>query len=382
MFSWFANMKTMGKLMLGFALVGAIMAIVGYVGVVNMGKINESVDNINNVQLKPLMLATKVRGLVYQMRGQTLTAVLTHNPADREEALAKVKDLNKQVDEIRDTFAKTIKAESVQKAYDEFVKAYDDYRAYRDNTVFKLLLAGDQPGALAALKGEAAGKFKASIDTLNAVVDVKVKVAQGKYDDAVKTYADSKAMLTGVIIGGIGLGLFLGWVIARGIARGLGQVNEVAQKAAEGDLTERVALTTTDEVGTMGRAFDRMMENIARVVGEVRRGSVQVASASGQISSGTQDLSQRTSEQASSLEETTAAMEQMTSTIKQNADNAKQANQLAIAAREVAENGGQVTAKAVASMDEINKSSKKIADIIGVIDEIAFQTNLLALNAA
>nr|MBI3614075.1 HAMP domain-containing protein [Nitrospirota bacterium] len=207
-------------------------------------------------------------------------------------------------------------------------------------------------------------------------------VAQRKYDEANKVYADSKALLAGIIIGGIGLGLFLGWVIARMIASGLSQVNDVAQKAAEGDLSKRVLIDTKDEIGAMGNAFNQMMDNIARVVGEVRNGSEQVSSASGQISAGTQDLSQRTSEQASALEETSSAMEEMTSTVKQNADNAKQANQLGIAARETAEKGGQVTAKAVVSMEEINKSSKKIADIIGVIDEIAFQTNLLALNAA
>ncbi|MBI5854524.1 MAG: MCP four helix bundle domain-containing protein, partial [Nitrospirae bacterium] len=367
MWNWFGNMKTMWKLMLGFSLVGGIMAFVGYLGISNMGRVNDSTENIYNVQLKPLMTLTKTRGLVHQMRAATLTAILTQSAADREEALAKVKDLNKQVDEHREAFAKTIKAEEVQKAYDNFVKIYDDYRNYRDSSVLKPLLAGDQSGALANLKSE---------------VDVKVTIAQRKYDEANKVYADSKALLTGMILGGIALGLFLGWVIARMISRGLAQVNDVAQKAAQGDLTKRAAIDTKDELGTMGAAINAMMESIAKVVGEVRRGTEQVSSASAQISSGNQDLSQRTSEQASALEETSSAMEQMTSTVKQNADNAKQANQQGIAARETAEKGSHIVTPAVTSMEEINKSSKKIADIIGVIDEIAFQTNLLALNAA
>ncbi len=382
MLSWFGNMKTMWKLMVGFALVGGIMAFVGYMGVANMGRINESTENIYNVQLKPLMTLTKMRGLVHQMRAYTMTAVLTQSAADREDALAKVKDFSKQFDDNKEAFAKSIKAEEVQKAYEEFNKAYEDYRNYRDTAVYKPLLAGDQPGALANLKADGAVKFKASIEAINKLVDVKVMIAQRKYDEANKVYADSKALLTGVIVGGIGLGLLLGWVIARLIAKGLNQVNDVAQRAAEGDLTKRVSIDTKDEIGTMGAAFNKMMENIARVVGEVRNGSEQVSSASAQISVGTQDLSQRTSEQASALEETSSAMEEMTSTVKQNADNAKQANQLGIAARETAEKGSQVVSQAVSSMDEINKSSKKIADIIGVIDEIAFQTNLLALNAA
>jgi methyl-accepting chemotaxis protein len=171
------------------------------------------------------------------------------------------------------------------------------------------------------------------------------------------------------------------WVGRRGAASII-QVSEVAQRAAEGDLNKRVTVTTNDELGTMGRAMNAMLDNLVQVVTEVRQAAEHVSTASSEITQGNEDLSQRTSAQAGALEETSASMEEMTSTIKQNADNAKQANQLAVAAREVAEKGGAVTDKAVEAMDEINKSSKKIADIINVIDEIAFQTNLLALNAA
>ncbi len=171
------------------------------------------------------------------------------------------------------------------------------------------------------------------------------------------------------------------WVGRRG-AKSLIQVSEVAQRAAEGDLTKRVTVMSNDELGTMGRAMNAMLDNLVQVVAEVRQAAEHVSTASGEITQGNEDLSQRTSAQAGALEETSASMEEMTSTIKQNADNAKQANQLAVAAREVAEKGGAVTDKAVEAMAEINKSSKKIADIINVIDEIAFQTNLLALNAA
>ncbi|MEW6542930.1 MAG: methyl-accepting chemotaxis protein [Nitrospirota bacterium] len=382
MFAWFSNMKTMAKLMLGFSLVGAIMAFVGYTGLTNMGRINESTENIYTVQLKPLMTLTKVRGMVHQVRSWVVQAVLADDPADRTQALAKLEELKKQIDEGSQAFEQTIRSEEVKKAYDDFTKALGEYREVRDGTVLKLVQAGDRVGATAAMRGEGAAKYKAVVEAINRLADTKTMIAQRKYDEANRVYADSKALLTGIIVGGIGLGLFLGWVIARMIAKGLAQVNNVAQRAAEGDLTKRVSIDTKDEIGTMGAAFNQMMEAIARVVGEVRHGSEQVSSASAQISAGTQDLSHRTSEQASALEETSSAMEEMTSTVKQNADNAKQANQLGIAARDTAEKGSQVVAQAVASMDEINKSSKKIADIIGVIDEIAFQTNLLALNAA
>ncbi len=187
-----------------------------------------------------------------------------------------------------------------------------------------------------------------------------------------------------VMAGVVCLGLIcpMGLWIGRRGANSLIAVSQVAQRAAEGDLTKRVTVTTKDELGMLGKAMNAMMDNLASVVNKVRQAAESVSAASGQITQGNEDLAQRTSAQASALEETSASMEEMTSTIKQNADNAKQANQLAVAAREVAEKGGTVTDKAVEAMGEINKSSKKIADIINVIDEIAFQTNLLALNAA
>ena len=166
------------------------------------------------------------------------------------------------------------------------------------------------------------------------------------------------------------------------IAKPLQDTQRVVRAIAEGDLTQPVTETYQGEFQKIKEGLNQAIDNLTKVVTTVREGADAVALASEEITKGNEDLSQRTSGQASALEETSASMEEMTSTIKQNADNAKQANQLAVAAREVAEKGGAVTVKAVEAMNEINKSSKKIADIINVIDEIAFQTNLLALNAA
>ncbi len=190
----------------------------------------------------------------------------------------------------------------------------------------------------------------------------------------------SKVLMTGLIC--LALLIPVGWWVGRKGASSLSAICTVAQQAADGDLSARAPVTSNDELGQLGQGMNSMLDNIANVVGEVRQAAEHVSTASSEITQGNEDLSQRTSAQAGALEETSASMEEMTSTIKQNADNAKQANQLAVAAREVAEKGGAVTDKAVDAMGEINKSSKKIADIINVIDEIAFQTNLLALNAA
>jgi methyl-accepting chemotaxis protein len=157
---------------------------------------------------------------------------------------------------------------------------------------------------------------------------------------------------------------------------------ELAKRVAGGDLTASIAVTSSDETGQLMQALKDMNESLARIVVEVRSGTASMATASEQIASGNQDLSARTEEQASSLEETASSMEELTGTVKQNADNARQANQLAESASEVALRGGAVVSQVVDTMGSINESAKRIVEIIGVIDGIAFQTNILALNAA
>ena len=162
----------------------------------------------------------------------------------------------------------------------------------------------------------------------------------------------------------------------------LAEAQQALSAMAQGDLTQAMAGTYQGELEQIKTSINAALTNLSSTIATVREAVDAVSSGSEQITKGNEDLSQRTSEQAGALEETSASMEEMTSTVKQNADNAKQANQLAIAARDTADKGGAVTKKAVDAMGEINQSSKQIADIITVIDEIAFQTNLLALNAA
>ena len=179
------------------------------------------------------------------------------------------------------------------------------------------------------------------------------------------------------------LGLTIAWMIARGITRPLSQALALAEKVAAGDLSAADAPTTgRDETAQLMRALQGMRQRLATIVGEVRTGSHSIATASVEIASGNLDLSSRTEEQASALQQTAASMEQLTSAVRQNADNARQANQLAVSTSELAERGGVVVGEVVDTMGAIDVSSRKVVDIIGVIDGIAFQTNILALNAA
>jgi methyl-accepting chemotaxis protein len=186
----------------------------------------------------------------------------------------------------------------------------------------------------------------------------------------------------------LGIGIALSGIVLlviRSTEKSLGgdpeDVAEIAHKIAAGDLAATVTTKANDQSSLLF-AMKTMRDSLAKIVGEVRQGTDTIATASAQIAAGNMDLSSRTEQQASSLEETAASMEELTSTVKQNADNARQANQLAESASGVAVKGGQVVAQVVDTMSAINSSSKKIVDIIGVIDGIAFQTNILALNAA
>jgi methyl-accepting chemotaxis protein len=201
--------------------------------------------------------------------------------------------------------------------------------------------------------------------------------------------ADGAAVMSGavvqlIIIAALTLGAIVafGVMLTHSITRPLKNAVGIAQAVASGDLTGRINVESTNETGKLLSALKEMSEKLAEIVGRVRQGSDTIATATSQIASGNLDLSARTEEQASSLEETAASMVELTSTVKQNTGNAVQANELAISASAVAIKGGSVVAKVVDTMESINASSKKIQDIIGVIEGIAFQTNILALNAA
>jgi methyl-accepting chemotaxis protein len=239
--------------------------------------------------------------------------------------------------------------------------------------VAEFSLAKDK-GAMDAFRGLHAEFDKAERDLL---------VARSADADAMRS-TNRTAVIGGsalAVLLGIGLGLW----ITRSITRQLGgepdEAARVAQEIAKGNLGVNVQVRSGDEASLMASMKD-MRDSLATIVGQVRAGSDSITTGSTQIAAGNQDLSSRTEQQASSLEETASSMEQLTSTVRQSADNAQQANQLARSASEAASRGGDVVGQVVGTMDEITASSKKIADIIGVIDGIAFQTNILALNAA
>jgi methyl-accepting chemotaxis protein len=195
-------------------------------------------------------------------------------------------------------------------------------------------------------------------------------------------YEQHRNMLIAVCVAALVAAILAGIVVIRSITGPMNEAVALAQAVAAGDLTRRIEVKNNDEVGKLVHALSSMNTSLCAIVTQVRQSSDGIATGSTEIANGNADLSQRTEEQASALEETAASMEELNATLKLNADNAKQANQLAVGASAVAVKGGDVVGEVVATMKDINDSSKRIADIIGVIDGIAFQTNILALNAA
>jgi len=242
---------------------------------------------------------------------------------------------------------------------------------------------------------------KTEQSTIDRLVNDKMNPALSAYEEGVAKLSEfqqrlfdaSKSRVAEVATSGRGLlagfgilavifGATLAWWLSRSITRPLRSAVVLADAVASGDLSTRVKVTSSDEAGQLMAALNTMNDKLNALVTQVRSGADSISTAAGEVSSGNQDLSARTEQQASSLEETAASMEELTSTVKHNADNARQANQLALAASGVAERGGAVVEQVVGTMQEIREASGKIADIIGVIDGIAFQTNILALNAA
>lgn len=194
--------------------------------------------------------------------------------------------------------------------------------------------------------------------------------------------AQSRILLLIVEIAALLFGVSCAWLLTRSIVRPLRQAVEISRKVANGDLTTEIQIKRTDEVGQLLMSLQGMNTNLRNIVNNVRTGTVTIATASREIAAGNMDLSSRTESQASALEETASAMEELISTVRSNADNAREASELASSASSIAIEGGNAVDDMVQTMGEINASSKKIVDIISVIDGIAFQTNILALNAA
>lgn len=257
--------------------------------------------------------------------------------------------------------------------------------AWRDklDQVVKAVKSGDfSPATMAFFLQAGRVEGEAAVKALTVYRDFQVKQAHDEFMAAENRYHNALLVFAlAILLGGLPA-VVLTFMLLTRLRLGFSLAAETASSIAGGDLSRTVQIAGSDEIGHLLGQMEIMRSNLHRVIGQVRNGSDSIASAAREVATGTLDLSNRTEQQASSLEQTAAASEQLTSTVQNNAENASQANQLAASASDVASRGGAVVSQVVDTMQAINTSSRKIVDIIGVIDGIAFQTNILALNAA
>jgi methyl-accepting chemotaxis protein len=353
-------------------------------GLVSVNAVRAGLDNIASDKTPKVFASASIINQVDAIAIALRNMMLTDDAADRQrqvEVINKSREIiKKEVDYLSATVVSSEGKALLAQVLEQRIKYIDG-----QNALIALILA-DMPDEakkfLGAQLRPILGAYKNAI--LN-FIELSKKQVHTAQTDAQAEHEQARSLLMGLSVIALGLAALVGWLIARSILGELGgepkEAADLARAVALGDFTRNTNITSTNAASLMSSLVE-MQKNLATVVSNVRTGAEGVATASAEISQGNNDLSARTESQASALEETAASMEELSSTVKQNADSARQANQLAANASTVAIRGGEVVGQVVETMKGINESSRKISDIISVIDGIAFQTNILALNAA
>ncbi len=375
----FQNLKIGARLGLAFGLVLVITALISGMAIWRLNTLKVASEDLATIELERNSLAQSWTANINLNWVRTSAAL---HAADLAEVAVLQKDMSetsKSISESQKRMVTLIQDEKGKELMADIAKKRELYSGPRAE-LLKRKLAGDNVSADAdrSLKPLAQDYLKA-MDNLEK--NMNERLAQSQTLAASIARTSQMIIGSGAILAAV-LGLLFAWLATRSITVPLQRAVASAESIRQGDLSARLEVSGHDETGQLLRALSDMKDNLARIVGDVRLGSEGVSTASAEIAQGNHDLSARTEQQASALEETAASMEELSATVKQNADSARQANQLAMSASTVAIKGGEVVGQVVETMKGINDSSRKIADIISVIDGIAFQTNILALNAA
>ncbi len=373
------NLKIGVRLSIAFGLLLVLMAFMTVMGVWRLQDVAQATAHMEEATVKERMAQEWIRGIATNTV-RTFARLRTANPEEEKVLTAEMTAVSAQVSKVQKELEPLILSTEGRQMLAAVAEQRKTYSAIRD-VAFKLKEEGsvDLQNTVDNKMTPAANSY---IQSVQGVVDFQKTIFERSKKQVDDIYEAGRNLL--IILGliALALGVVLAWMLTRSITKPLGYAVSVARVVAAGDLTGQIKVDSRDETGQLLQALKDMNDSLTASITQVRSGVDTIATASNQIASGNLDLSSRTEEQASSLEETASSMEELTSTVKQNADNARQANQLAVTASGVAEKGGAVVSKVVDTMDGINTSAKKIVDIIGVIDGIAFQTNILALNAA
>jgi len=364
-----------------FGLLVLLLLLIAAIAIIGLSGLNSTIQSMNEGQSAKISMVQMIRDDVSVVAQATRNLVIFDDKKTVETELAQFNETRKKISENLHWLGAALTGEQDQQIYKTVVDKEAAYRGVLEKFA-GLISQGKQAEAKPLILSEIPPLHAAFLSALQDIVAAQMESMQKAGNKSEQDYAAGRNVLLAVAALAMLLASIIAFWVTRSITRPLNEAVGVAQKVAAGDLTSRIEVKTRDETGMLLQALKDMNESLRKIVGEVRGSTDSISTASKQIAMGNADLSSRTEEQASSLEETASSMEELTSTVKQNTENARQANQLAAGASEVAVKGGQVVGQVVQTMSSINDSSKKIADIIGVIDGIAFQTNILALNAA
>ncbi|MFY1910658.1 methyl-accepting chemotaxis protein [Achromobacter xylosoxidans] len=377
----FGNLSIGTRLTLGFgAVLALLLALTGlsqyeltHIGGINRAITEQTWAKANAINIIDVTTRANARA--------NLELIVNTDPRTAETLFARIDSNRKTIDQALETLRplfhtedERLKLRLLEDVRGRYVKSFQGVGA--------LLKSGEREAARQRLLEE-------TLPLLDGLQDRVIEISRIQSDEmadagaASQKVIDNAGMLNLILSGlAVVLGGLFAWRVSKSITAPLAWAVSVAETVARGDLGQPIHAVTRDETGRLLRALHDMQDKLAGAVRTIRAGSETISSAAGQIAAGNTDLSSRTEEQAASLEETAASMEELASTVKQNAENARQANQLAASASEVAQRGGAVVSAVVSTMGDISASSRKISEIVSVIDGIAFQTNILALNAA
>jgi len=379
--SLLSNLRVGARLALGFGLLLALVLVMGLYAVNRVNRMQLGVDALAQQWLPSTQQLAAMNESLNQMRRAELQMLLGGDAKAVADESARIDKQWTVLPGLLDRFkAATPPGERLDRfqAFERIVGQYRDSQS----KLIGLLRDGKHDEAMAYLRGESRDVFRAtteSIGKLGALNDQGAAVAQ---DDAASSYRAILWGLSVLVAVALALGAAVAWLMTRSLTQPLNLAAEAADRIADGDLRGRIESLRGDELGDLLRALARMQQALGDSLRTVRSSADSIATASAEVSNGSHDLSTRAEVTASSLQETSAAMQQVNETVQLSAASANEARELARVASGVAQRGGTVVAEVVTTMDNIQGTSRKVADIIGVIDGIAFQTNILALNAA
>ncbi|RYF01245.1 MAG: HAMP domain-containing protein [Comamonadaceae bacterium] len=377
----FGNLRIGYRIGLAFAATIVLLAIVAVLSITALGKVNQALHSVTKDYYVKVRLLDDISNEVDKQARMVRNLLIFDAPEARATEVRSIETSYGSVTGLYAKLTDMVRQETARKMLAEVQSRRAQYA--KDVDAFLALVRAEQINeAKAHLQNSLRASQLSYMDAMKSLADYQQTLTDQAGDFANDQVKSGTLVVVAIAVAAALLSALLGWLITRSITRPIHRAVEVAQTVAAGDLTSRIDVTSKDEVGQLLAALRTMNAGLVEIVGNVRTASDSIATGSVQIANGNADLSQRTEEQASNLEETAASMEELTSTVQQNADAARRAHQLAATATGVASQGGSVVGDVVATMNDIKKSSGKMAEIIGVIDGIAFQTNILALNAA